>query len=535
MNRNRLSKRVFTLICVIFMTISSIFAQDAVNKAVELLNRNLILNEYSKAYSYAQFIMKYYADEGLPDEELVAVQSAVKGYAGDLEKNEKWDSLIALEDELKTAPASVKIVAQTNFQHAHDYFTAVEAEKERQRVEKQRQEEEQQRMIAELKRQEQEKAIKNEQRAEKDAETKKIMDLIESQRKADLERDRLRAEESKASAAKDLELEKKRQESEAIYRQQLNDLMTQMNKSNADAMKSVSANNKSVMVGFLIFIFLFIFVVIFLVILSFRQNRHNQEQMKNTILTMQAMRSAQPVIDVLPLPLQLENKTLELTGAGGSNSQLLIEGKTEEQVAPGGSAGAGVNAGVGAEQPEVLKNLLLSCKQYGEQIDKATGRKNVTSQVAELVYKISQYLGYPEQEAIMYFAAALVYDIGFLNIEPSILNAETLSQEQFELLKTHTTIGQNMVFFVDEKNRQLFKDAAGKHHENLDGTGYPQGLKGEQIPYIARVIHVVESYVALISQRQYKEIHDRNYAVEELRSSEKKYDKKIIEALDAIV
>jgi len=526
MTRKYLKKRIFSLIFVIFMTISAVFAQDAVNKAMDLLNRNLILNEYSKAYSYAQFIMKYYADEGLPDEELEAVQSAVKGYAGSLENQEKWDALISLEDDLKSAPANVKIVAQTNFQHAHDYFTALEAEKERQRVEKQRQEEEQQRVIAELKRQEQEKAIKNEQKAEKDAETKKIMDLIESQRKADLERDRLRAEEQKAAAAKDLEIEKKRQETEAVYRQQLNDLMTEMNKNNADAMKSVSANNKSVMVGFLIFIFLFIFVVIFLVILSFRQNRHNQEQMKNTILTMQAMRSAQPVIDVLPLPLQLENKTLELAGAGGSNSPLLIEGNTENP-APAGN--------ISEEQPEILKNLLVSCKQYGEQIDKATGRKNVTSQVAELVYKISQYLGYQEQEAIMYYAAALVYDIGFLNIEPAILKADTLSQEQFELLKTHTTIGQNMVFFVDEKNRQLFKDAAGKHHENLDGTGYPQGLKGEQIPYIARVIHVVESYVALISQRQYKEIHDRNYAVDELKTSGKKYDQKIIEALDAIV
>jgi len=529
MNRNRLSKKIFTLICVIFMTISAVFAQDAVNKAMDLLNRNLILNEYSKAYSYAQFIMKYYADEGLPDEELEAVQNAVKGYAGDLEKQEKWDALISLEDELKTAPANVKVVGQTNFQHAHDYFTKLEQEKERQRIEKQRQEEEQQRMIAELKRQEQEKAIKNEQRAEKDAETKKIMDLIENQRKADLERDRIRAEEQKAAAEKDLEIEKKRQEAEAIYRQQLNDLMTEMNRNNADAMKSVSANNKSVMAGFLIFIFLFIFVVIFLVVLSFRQNRHNQEQMKNTILTMQAMRSAQPVIDVLPLPLQLENKTLEISGTGVTKSTLMLENKTE-------NTENGANSTVSAqEQPEILKNLLISCKQYGEQIDKATGRKNVTSQVAELVYKISQYLGYPEQEAIMYFAAALVYDIGFLNIEPSILNAETLSQEQFELLKTHTTIGQNMVFFVDESNRQLFKDAAGKHHENLDGSGYPQGLKGEQIPYIARVIHVVESYVALISQRQYKEIHDRNYAVEELKNSSKQYDQKIIDALDAIV
>lgn len=505
MNKNRFLKRIISLFFILTISLNVVFAQEAVNRAMDLLNRNLILNEYKKAYSYAQFIIKYYIDDGLPEEELAAVQKAVKGYAGDLEKSEDWDALIELEDGLQTAPAQVRVVAQKSFQHAHDYFAAVEAEKEREKMEKLRQEEEQQRMIDELKRAEREKQIKE----EKEADTQKIMQLIEKQYNNDLEKEKLR------------------QQSDDKYREQLTEIMSEMNKNNTETIKTVSSNNKSVMIGFVIFVVVFLSVIIFLVLVSYKQNKHNQEQMKNTILTMQAMRSAQPIIDVLPLPLQMENKTLELAGNVSTKPSMLLEDNS--------SAADAQVVSTEAPQPEILKNLLLACKQYGEQIDKATGRKNVTSQVAELVYKISKVLGYSENEAMLYYAAALVYDIGFLNISPSILQAETLSNEQFMLLKTHTTIGQNMVFFVDEKNRDLFKDATSKHHENLDGTGYPEGLKGDQIPYIARVIHVAESYIALISQRQYKEIHDRNFAIEELRNSPRQYDTQIVEVLDQIV
>jgi len=548
MNSKRISKTLISLLFVAFFAMTSVFAQDAVNKAMDLLNRNLILEDFPKAYSYAQFIMKYYADDGLPDEELDAVQRTVRSYANNMEENEQWESLLNLEEELKKAPANVKVVAQTNFQHAHDYFTKLEQEKERQRIEKQKAEEEEQRLIAELKRQEQEKALKEQQKAEQEAETKKMMALIESQQKAELEKEKLRTEESKRSAEKQLEMEKSRQQSDEAYRQQLKELMNDISKSNTDvmseisktnadvmaeinrnstdAMRSVSENNKAIMIGFIIFIVIFVIVILFLVFISYRQNRNNQEMMKNTILTMQAMRAAQPVIDVLPLNLQLDKPVADQTAAIGASAALMLENKAADQVA--------------AEVPNFsdmgqVKNLLITCKKYGEQIDKATGRKNATGTVAELVYKISMHLGYSEAESVLYYAAALVYDIGFLSLEPIFVQAVSLSKEQYEMMKTHTSIGPNMMFFVEEANRNVFKDAAAKHHENLDGTGYPMGLKGDDIPYIARVIRVVESYVAIISQRQYKEIHDRNFAIEELRNASKQYDQTIIDALDALV
>ncbi len=144
-------------------------------------------------------------------------------------------------------------------------------------------------------------------------------------------------------------------------------------------------------------------------------------------------------------------------------------------------------------------------------------------------------MGYCEQDCILFFGVGLVYDIGFLNIESELLRAEYINKEQFEVIKTHTVNGTGMVFFVDEQYRTLFKDGVSKHHENLDGSGYPAGLKDGGIPYIARVLRVAESYVALISSREYKQIKDRNAAVSELRNQTLWYDQGIVDALDAVV
>jgi len=91
------------------------------------------------------------------------------------------------------------------------------------------------------------------------------------------------------------------------------------------------------------------------------------------------------------------------------------------------------------------------------------------------------------------------------------------------------------VFFVEERYRDLFKDGVSKHHENLDGTGYPFALKGDAIPYIARALRVAESYIALISSREYRQIRDRDAAITELKAHPNQYDQDIVAAIDAIV
>ncbi|MDE7140509.1 MAG: two-component system response regulator, partial [Treponemataceae bacterium] len=83
--------------------------------------------------------------------------------------------------------------------------------------------------------------------------------------------------------------------------------------------------------------------------------------------------------------------------------------------------------------------------------------------------------------------------------------------------------------------RQIFIEASKSNNENMDGTGYPKGLEGTLIPQIARLIHVAESYTALVSRRSYRAIHDKESAIEEMKSKPGLYDPDVVAVLDAIV
>ena len=94
---------------------------------------------------------------------------------------------------------------------------------------------------------------------------------------------------------------------------------------------------------------------------------------------------------------------------------------------------------------------------------------------------------------------------------------------------------KNILILFQKKYWSVFEDAATKHHENIDGTGYPNGLKGEEIPQVARLIRVAESYVSLSSKRSYREAMDKETAVSKLKDQPGLYDVAVVEALDKIV
>ena len=123
--------------------------------------------------------------------------------------------------------------------------------------------------------------------------------------------------------------------------------------------------------------------------------------------------------------------------------------------------------------------------------------------VAALTCRICEYLhcskGFTEYCTI----CAYIHDIGKLFIPPSILQKPgKLTQEEYDIMKTHTTIGHEMCM----KDEHLRPYAAGTiyHHEALDGSGYPNGLKGKDVPYEGQIIRVADEYDAIVSKRQYK-------------------------------
>ena len=187
------------------------------------------------------------------------------------------------------------------------------------------------------------------------------------------------------------------------------------------------------------------------------------------------------------------------------------------------------------EDEEELKQLAVKCEEIGQQIDYATGRKNNSKNVSELVYKLSMQLGLPQGMAMLNFCAAMIYDAGFLAIDPDLLSATQLTEEEKQAMKEHVNLAEKHLEFVPKKYWSVFEDAAMKHHENIDGSGYPQGLKGDEIPQIARLIRVAESYVSLSSKRSYRGAMDKETAVNTLKEQPGIYDTEVVDALDKIV
>ena len=187
------------------------------------------------------------------------------------------------------------------------------------------------------------------------------------------------------------------------------------------------------------------------------------------------------------------------------------------------------------EDEEELKQLAVKCEEIGQQIDNVTGRKNNSKNVSELVYKLSVQLGLPQGMAMLNFCAGMIYDAGFLAIDPDLLVATQLTEEEKAAMKEHVNLAEKHLEFVPKKYWSVFEDAATKHHENIDGTGYPHGLKGDEIPQIARLIRVAESYVSLSSKRSYRSAMDKETAVNTLKEQPGFYDQEVVDALDKLV
>lgn len=161
---------------------------------------------------------------------------------------------------------------------------------------------------------------------------------------------------------------------------------------------------------------------------------------------------------------------------------------------------------------EILNRLALAA----EFRDDDTGKH--TQRVGEASARLALELGLSESEASRISLAAPLHDIGKIGIADAILlKPGKLEPEEFEIVKGHTTIGERLLGKSPYDVLNYAAVIAATHHESWDGSGYPRGLRGEEIPLAGQIVAVADVYDALTHKRSYKAAWPATAARDEVR------------------
>ncbi|HEY8541117.1 MAG TPA: HD domain-containing phosphohydrolase [Pseudothermotoga sp.] len=184
-------------------------------------------------------------------------------------------------------------------------------------------------------------------------------------------------------------------------------------------------------------------------------------------------------------------------------------------------------------QQSKFENLKLLVKSLELKDSYTSGH---SERAAQLSYMIAKKLGLSEKLCNRIKTACLLHDVGKIGVPDYILNKpEKLSEEEFKTIKSHSTKSEELLRTVSS-----FKTKEAKwvrhHHERWDGFGYPDGLKGEEIPLPSRIIAAADIYEALTSARPYRKAYDKQEAINMIKEmSGSVLDPKIVQILVEIV
>ncbi len=172
---------------------------------------------------------------------------------------------------------------------------------------------------------------------------------------------------------------------------------------------------------------------------------------------------------------------------------------------------------VEAKADEIQKIFIQSITTITYAVDaKDRYTKGHSVRVAQYCLAMAKKLAWSKQDCLNLYYTALMHDIGKIGIPDTILNKPVkLTDEEYRLIRNHTTMGANILRPITMVPQIC--DGAKYHHERYDGKGYPCGLKGDDIPYVARIIGIADAYDAITSNRIYEKAQVTDYAVNELK------------------
>ncbi len=167
--------------------------------------------------------------------------------------------------------------------------------------------------------------------------------------------------------------------------------------------------------------------------------------------------------------------------------------------------------------------------------ERAAYLRGHSERVARYSAAIARKLGLDEEKVESIRLSGLLHDIGTLGIEDYLVMKDSpLAPEEFEIVKAHTVKGAAILRPIEMLHDLI--PGVELHHESLDGTGYPYGLKGDQIPLMARIIAVADSFDAMTTPRPYQAAMNPEYVLEVMkRLSGSRYDTAVVDALTALV
>ena len=172
------------------------------------------------------------------------------------------------------------------------------------------------------------------------------------------------------------------------------------------------------------------------------------------------------------------------------------------------------------EQQQRDKQLIREIiESFAKVIDmKDSYTQGHSSRVAKYTAMLAKELGYNEDTVEQYYNIALMHDIGKVSIPDQVLNKPgKLTDEEFDTIKSHTVRGADVLGSIS-----LMPDiivGAESHHERPDGKGYPKGLKGEEIPRVAQIIAVADTFDAMYSDRPYRDRMNYDKAIDIIRNA----------------
>jgi HD-GYP domain-containing protein (c-di-GMP phosphodiesterase class II) len=179
---------------------------------------------------------------------------------------------------------------------------------------------------------------------------------------------------------------------------------------------------------------------------------------------------------------------------------------------------------------DTLRRLALAAEYRDDNTHEHTQR------VGELAARLARHLGHEDRTVWLVRQVAPLHDLGKIAIPDTVLlKPGKLTREEFEVVKTHAVLGARVLAGGESDLLRAAERTVRSHHERWDGTGYPDGLRGTEIPLEGRLVHVADVFDILVHERPYKESWTVEAAAEEIRrGGGTQFDPEIVRAFEAL-